>query len=182
MPTIKFVRVERDCDANRNARAAAEQVGTSPRLIYDFDVMIDGEKRATMRRVVYGKGYELQDADGRPLAPTQRNRVGREVDSKAEFLTIVTQLLDAGEIPTLTQLAEKREAEARERAEAIQAKKDSQRRAAIQHHAEAMYDALKTILTDDPVASARDVLKAVEADVKEWTAAVDADPGAFGIY
>jgi hypothetical protein len=110
MPTIKFVRVERDCPANKDRRADGFNTG----IIYDFDVMIDGEKRAEMQRQYTGKGYNVQDADGRPVdPPLPHYRTGREVGSKAEFLTIVSELLEAGKIPTIARMAELRaEAEA----------------------------------------------------------------------
>lgn len=187
MPTIKFVRVERDCGANKTRRAGGFNTG----IIYDFDVMIDGEKRAAMSRTYTGKGYTVQDADGRPVdPPLSHYATGRRVDSKSEFLSIVSELLDSGKIPTLAQLQEKRAADAKAKADAIIAKKAERRSAAITLYGIALYDALKLALPyaaqHNPAGSVtkriEDVLKAVDGQVAEWTAAVDAEPGRFGIY
>jgi len=182
MPTIKFVRVERDCPRNKSLRAAGDNVG----IIYDFDVLIDGEKRAQMRRDIHGRGYQVYDADGRPVGKGRYD--GADVGSKAEFLNVASALLDAGLIPTLAQMAEKRAAEARAKAEAVAAKKEEQRQHAIRHHATALYDALKEIRdmayasTTDRVQIAARMLKVVDGDAAAWMAAVDADPGRFNIY
>lgn len=188
MATIKFVRVERDCDANKSARKDAAQDGTTPRLIYDFDVMIDGEKRAAMDRDAFGKGYYVQDADGRPVdPPLPHYRTGRKVDSKAEFLTIVSELLDAGKIPTLAEMAAKRDAEAQAKREKIAAQKEKMRIAAINTHAAEAYEALKSMIAaaayqNPATLAAKKLVATIDATAAEWAAQVDAEPGRFGVY
>jgi hypothetical protein len=184
MPTIKFVRVERDCPHNKDLRAGGDVRG----IIYDFEVQIDGETRAKMERCYTGKGYYVQDTDGRPVAPdVPHRRVGRKVDSKADFLNVVGELLDAGLIPTLAQLAAKRDAEALQRAAKITEAKARQVQHAISEHSEALYSALKGMVAASVYATpaklvAQKLIDGIDAKGAEWAAAVDAEPGRFNIY
>lgn len=167
MSTIKFVRVERDCPHNKNLRRDGEARG----LIYDFDVMIDGEKRAEMHRAFTGKGYTVQDADGRPVdPPVSYYQTGRQVGSKSEFLTIVTELLDAGKIPTLSDMAAKREAEAEKRAARRRERLDQSRLSIISANGLALYNALAAFRNHP---DARDVLAGVDREVADAIACID---------
>lgn len=109
---ITFERFERDCGFNQNER----QRSNNPRLLYDFKVVIDGEWRAILKRGI-GRGYEIYDADHRPIHGRNRSthyakHLGEEVEKQADFFQFVSDLLVMGRIPTLAEMAEKREQEA----------------------------------------------------------------------
>lgn len=124
--TFRFERVERDCPANQNRRAN----GDTLHIIYDFEVWIDGEHRATFKKADTGKGYELHDADGRPLlGQTWRKHIGKtHVDKKAEFEATIQDKLAL--IPTLADMARMRDEEGADKArqEAAEREERLQRR------------------------------------------------------
>jgi len=106
-----FKRVIRDCPAN---------VGeTNPRnLINDFDVIVDGERRAVWMRNYRGKGYELFDVNHEPvlvraLTPADGSWVDRTLFAKADkqddFAAITEGLLLSGRIPTADEASKHRE-------------------------------------------------------------------------
>lgn len=126
---ITFERFARECGANDTARAKGWT------LIYDFKVMIDGEHRATLSKNTCGRGYEIYDADHRPIHGQSRSRhfakhLGEEVAKQADFFQFVSDLLASGRIPTLSQMADLRAQEAQKAAEI-----DRQARQEIRHEA-----------------------------------------------
>lgn len=109
MPSIRFERYERDCGANETAKK------TGSALIYDFRVMIDNQFRAIMSREYTGKGYRIFDADHRAIhkvgdtyLPKHRGSV---VEKQDYFEQVVSECLEAGLIPTLLEMSQKRIAE-----------------------------------------------------------------------
>jgi hypothetical protein len=54
---ISFVKVVRNCQVNKAG-------GENAKLIYDFDVLLDGVKIARWVKDVYKRGYTLADLDG----------------------------------------------------------------------------------------------------------------------
>jgi hypothetical protein len=138
-PTIKFERVVRDCPANDHQ--------TDPRKrINDFNVLIDGEHRAIFKRVYLGKGYELHDADARPLCGYEwRKHIGFAVDKQAHFEATIQDKLAS--IPTLAQMAALRAAEAAEKARQEAAEAEDRRVRRIQAAGVELYEALKACVT-----------------------------------
>jgi hypothetical protein len=110
---IEFLKVVRDCDQNKSILEVAALTGKTPRsLIYDFDVIIDGEHRATWRRHAAGRGYYLAPPGGFALQwppdPGKRHRrAGRMIRVVGQDLIDPTtrQALDAGLIPPRAQYA-----------------------------------------------------------------------------
>lgn len=96
---ITFERIVRDCPAN-------DQQIDARKMIFDFDVMIDGERRAVWHREYRGRGYELRDLNQEAIFPdaeaTGSYRASRSVkaDKKDDFFGIIETLLAAGRIPT----------------------------------------------------------------------------------
>jgi hypothetical protein len=110
---IGFLKVVRDCDQNKSILEGATLTGKTPRnLIYDFDVIIDGEHRATWRRHAAGRGYYLAPLEGfalewPPDPSKQRRRAGRMIRVVGQDLIDLTtrKALDAGLIPPRAQNA-----------------------------------------------------------------------------
>lgn len=129
MPTITFVRVERDCPANKNRRDP--HTNRTRQAIYDYNVMIDGEHRVTWCRNVGATGYELRVADNDAYIMIDNGQAGWGKDSvraesKHEFEGVISGLLPAERIPTLAQIAAAR----RERA----AVAERERKAGVEAH------------------------------------------------
>lgn len=144
MPTITFTRIERDCPANKNGRNPP--TGRNRQLIYDYNVLIGGEHRLTMQRIYTGKGYEISDADGRPIGASEwRKNIGQKVDTQGDFEEAVTTLLKKGLIPTLAEMADKRVAEQAERERKAAEEVEAQRVQRIQRAGVNLYVALKYI-------------------------------------
>jgi hypothetical protein len=146
---ISFTRVERVCKHNEEQRAKGGKD-----IYYDFNVMIDGEHRATMSRHGYKRGYMLKDAGmaniRKPLA--ERHYSGAcdffEADSQKEFHDLVTKVLTLGLLPTLQQVAD-RKAEAEAKAAANEARKAEEHRIwLIKEAGVEMLAALKAMRTE----------------------------------
>jgi hypothetical protein len=117
MTNIKFIRIIRKCGHNEHLIRAGETAG----LIYDFEVEIAGERRALFSRRSFSTGYELYDADHRPIVTggrTHAKHLGDECPNKASFEPMIAEYLAAGHIPTIAQMAAKRAAEAADQAAA----------------------------------------------------------------
>jgi len=107
------MKVARDCDHNKSLFEAAAVSGKSPRnLLYDINVIINGEHRATWRRHAIGRGYYLAALEGRalqwPAEPGKRNRhADRIIRVAGQSLIDQTtrKALDAGVIPERAQSA-----------------------------------------------------------------------------
>ena len=103
---IEFVRVERNTTWNQNLRKEGKTRG----IIYDFDVLIGGERRAIWKRISFGNYYELFDGDHRRLMT--RGEPGRvwsirqiEVRSQERFAAVIESALMDDLIPTLAEMA-----------------------------------------------------------------------------
>lgn len=106
---LDFQRVVRDCQAN-------DRTIDSRSLIYDFDVIVDGERRAVWSRD-YGKGYSLRDANDEAV----HIRAAREDDynpdhslraraeKKADFAAITEGLLASGRIPSIADCEQRKQ-------------------------------------------------------------------------
>lgn len=106
--TIEFVRIERDCISNKKRH---EEGGAAARgIIYDFDVIIDGEHRATWQRETVGVGYRLLDANGENIPDPERTTKFRvnyaaEIRKQADMDATAGRLYRASLIPTTMELA-----------------------------------------------------------------------------
>lgn len=112
--TIRFERVERDCQYNEKIKADYAGQSRRPHLLCDFKVMVQDEHRATFRKLGSRSGYQLYDADGRPirwLAYTP-NRAGHEVRAQSDFLSTIQVAMQKGLLPTVPEMARKRAEEA----------------------------------------------------------------------
>lgn len=114
MTTIRFERVLRDCLHNTS--------GGRP-SIYDFNVMIDGEHRATFRKWHTGVGHDLRTVDDGELIDGYRYGLF----FKGDFPDVAAKNLQDGKIPTMAQYAERAE---KRRVKAMQ--EDAERAAACQ--------------------------------------------------
>ena len=112
---LQFVKVERDCPANtktRKDRAGDHLIARH--LIWDFNVIIDGEHRATwksQRWAARDDKYELCDIDGRNIrvqvgSSSQHDQRSIRCGSQAVFEDKVRQHIDL--IPTREQLEAQR--------------------------------------------------------------------------
>ncbi len=145
MTKIEFNRIERDSDWNKKLRAEGDTRG----IIYDWNVLIDGEHRVTFARNIYHSGYELHAATHRAYYEAIKEKDGYsssvEVKSKAKFEETISRLLEAGRIPTLQQITDKRRAtvlkQIKKRADAREARRVRQ----IEDAGVPMYEALKPI-------------------------------------
>lgn len=147
MAKIKFERVERVCGWNQEQRAkqAAGTLEGRIDLLYDFNVIIDGEHRAIWsRRAAMMRGYTLQDANHAPI--DGYGYQGRKVESQDRFEPVISELLDADKIPTMAELAMlKIIAEAEEEAKTFDAHASAVRYAK-EKAAPAMFKALADLL------------------------------------
>jgi hypothetical protein len=182
-PDIKFVRVERDCRHNKGLRTARSNRG----IIYDYDVIIHGEHRARMRSS-FERGYHVQDADDRAIdPPMMRHSTGRAVNSKSEFLTVISELLAAGKIPTMEEMAAMREKEAQVKHNRIASEKERLRLGVLACNACGMFDTIKSMIAasvhqNPAMLAAQKLLAEIDAKITKQVAEVDADPGRFHIY
>lgn len=108
IPAVTFKRVERVCAANQSRRES----GDTSDITYDYEVIIDGEHRASLRREIFGRGYRLYDADGRPIPEPGHHakHLGMDVEQKSHFLSVIREQLHR--IPSVWGMAEMRSAEA----------------------------------------------------------------------
>lgn len=139
---VEFVRVERDCPRNSETRAA----GATRGIIYDYNVLIGGEHRATMcSEASLGRGYRLYDADHRPIVAPNRTwatHLGETVEKKADFEPIVSEYLAVGRIPTLAQMADLRQKEQETALAERRERLDKAREFRINSHGIELYNAL----------------------------------------
>lgn len=178
---IVFERFDRDCGHNETVRAK----GGNPRdLIRDFRVIINGEHRATLRRSVLRRGYEIFDADDRAIHAKDDywlpKHIGQHCEKQDDFLQFVSDLLSAGRIPTIEKMAELREAEARAAAEQQAAEAEAARIARIRDAAPELLQALNGLClaadallavncatnrenTEDAIEKARDIISRIDS-------------------
>lgn len=141
MPKIEFVKTLRDCPANERRKIDGQRG-----LIYDYNVLIDGEHRVTLARNTGALGYELRTADPDVwIAVGNSRHNGIKVENKEAFERTILMLLASRRIPTLAQIAaarKERELEA-ERQSAEQA--EERRNFLIKEAGVDLYKALKYI-------------------------------------
>ncbi len=104
-PVIKFKREIRECGHNKTIIDKGETTD----LIYDYQVLINGEYRGKFCPYHRQRKYDLRSADGyhsiKYRDPERSEPVGVTVTSKAEFVPMIEHLLSTGEMPTMEQLA-----------------------------------------------------------------------------
>ena len=176
-PTIRFERIVRDCQSNRDARVLQSDDGLRrhARLIYDFEIIVDGEKRGTFRRSSTSRDYFLRDGLGRSV----RRKVSYftqsiRAKSQAEFDFVARSNIDL--LPNahlIEQIKAKREASKRER----YAKEDAENRVAVyKEHATLLFRTMKRGVDGDPKAAneARDLIAMIEAQIADEKVKADA--------
>lgn len=102
LSSLDFRRVRRDCGHNTDPKTPAS------RIIYDFEVVLDGEVRAVWTRNYRSTGYELLDTNEEAVltrAPNQNEAYSQRhlyatADKKDDFVAITTELFLAQRIPT----------------------------------------------------------------------------------
>lgn len=135
--SIKFVRHIRECDYNKNLKD-----GEHP--IYDFDILIDGVRRATFKKNI-GRGYDLalQFPEWFEHVKTPKRDGSHlqrviEAPSKAKFLETVQDCLIKGLIPKPKEIerriAAKKETAAKIAAEAVAEQKAGSKRQWFEEH------------------------------------------------
>lgn len=143
MANLKFERELRDCPYNK----ALQEKGARQGFIYDFAVMIDGERRGSFhRRYSYRRGYLLLDAGDRPVKEQDHFYSGMQADARDQFRQIVARALLADRIPTLAQIKDRNAEEARKAAEVKAARIAAMQIAQIQSLGPRMLDVLKAFV------------------------------------
>ena len=102
MTKIDFVRHERDCPANRDEPEKAQREKRKPRFIIDWNVIIDGEHRATFKSHYHRRGYDLRDILGRDIRWWKATRY--TVPEKGDFIEIIENALELKTIPTVADI------------------------------------------------------------------------------
>jgi len=141
-PEIKFTRIIRACPRNE-AIAKGE---SSDKIIYDYEVRLDGEHRATFTRCVVGVGYMLADVDGNIVSRTSFGH-GR-CRTKDFFRSFIIARLDV--IPTAAEAAATRARKAAAEAAEKIAREERARVRQIQEAAPALFDAAERVLREFP--------------------------------
>lgn len=106
MNKIEFKRVVRECPHNEKVQSA-EKAG---RLLIDWDVHINGERRATWKASLVERRYVLTIQSGEFYQPiTKPSASGSyetavEVKTKSDFAPTIEKLLADGRIPTIEQI------------------------------------------------------------------------------
>lgn len=104
MTKTEFKKVARDSEGNARRKAKGEK------LVYDYDVIVDGERRACFRAErPFGVGYRLIDAIGRAVVEegrTYSTHLGVFVKARSNFATFIGDLLATGKLPTVHAMAE----------------------------------------------------------------------------
>jgi len=105
---VEFVREERDCPSNRDARASGG------RIYYDYAILINGERRGTFAVRSYQRGYFFEDLDdfGIGFTAASARGGGEIIRTKGEFESAVRRALELGVIPTVEAIEAKRKAQA----------------------------------------------------------------------
>ncbi|UPK31839.1 hypothetical protein IVB18_26285 [Bradyrhizobium sp. 186] len=174
MSAVKFVRVERDCPGNKNRRRDADANGTTTRLIIDYNVLVDGEHRATMMSEgSFGRGYRLHDADGRAICAPNRTwstHLGETVEKKADFERVAAEYLANGRIPTIAAMAEQRKQEQEAARAERRERLDRTRAHIVKSHGIELYNALATY-RDSP--EVKILLADIDRDVADALANID---------
>jgi hypothetical protein len=142
---IKFKKTERVCGRNEAIRA-----GESGKLIYDYQVLVNGEHRADWCPLIYNRGYELRIPDHQDAIQTKPGERYSSVKTAAQalFPTIIQNLLDQGLLPTLEQLKQAQKDRELKEADAIAKEKERVRIAIIKEAGPQLLEALTALLQD----------------------------------
>lgn len=149
--TLKFVRVERESGYNEQLRRQGAVTGYT----YDYMVEINGECRAILSKNSFSTGYHVYDADHEPIVGLSltsgrtKRMAGRDVEyvaKKADFEFAIERLFTEGVIPTLGELAVRREERAAGEREALKQEAEAKRLNAIQAAGLDLYEALKAAM------------------------------------
>ena len=174
-PLFTFARLVRDCPHND-----AEPT----RLIYDFEVMADGERVAVWHRNAASKGYSLHSLEGLPVRDPARDyrakHYGADAETQTQFAARCAELFEQG-APLNRERAEARRVEyERMRACFILNKKTASNASHVQAIAAELYAMLKDCgeaMPDSPLASrVRQFIAAQESAMLDKRVAID---GAF---
>lgn len=170
MPSIQIEKITRDCPYNHEIMGKR-----GARLIYDFDVIVDGERRAQIRSGGRtNREYRLSDAAGRAVHWKEgyHDWRGSVVTNKMDIpsmLAVMEHVIDAGKLPTTADIdayrAERSALKAQEAAENA----ERWRVERIQRAGLALYDALKAIVnsTDYGADDDRPLMRAARAALAE---------------
>lgn len=167
-PKFTFERVVRDCPHNDSCTDARQ-------IIYDFDVIIAGERRAVLRRNVHGRGYDVVDAEleaiyVRPVPPnTNAYYHQAKVEKQADFVSAIDGLLLSNRIPTVEDTKARLIGWGRALLETRDAKFQENLTHAVKEHARSFYD-LAMLVADgvDCRRGANTLLDKVQARHKEF--------------
>src|SRR6185312_8244042 len=144
---LQFIRIERDCTANIQARAS----GKTSRLIYDFDILANGVKLGSLRRNDIYRRFDLKDKTGEYVRsrPDQSTRslphiiTAPKIDA---FPEITKSAIDSALFPTDQQIAEREIAKAERKRRAEEFARQERRDRLLSAAAPAMYEALTKII------------------------------------
>lgn len=145
--TVSFPRIERDCPHNTMARAGQKD----RQIIYDFNVVVDGELRAFWFKEHGSRKYRLLTP--RPEAiPIQKvpgdHHTTVEVETQADFHKTINSMLDEGELPTLADLENAKRIRAETKANQEQLQRDQDRLERIEKAGPDLLNALNLLLAD----------------------------------
>lgn len=108
---IEYVRIKRECPHNEEIEAKNKK----GLLLYDFNVMINGEHRATLSKKSGSRGYYIQDVVSKGIKEEVWHPwYGTEIESQHLFTPTIERLLVKDLIPTRKQITERENARQRE--------------------------------------------------------------------
>ena len=126
-PEIKFTKVLRDCGHNADIQSGAQK----GRLLYDYDVTIDGELRASFWADYFQRKYTLHSAGPMPEVLKDSgagwNRQALTARKKDEFEPLIRGWLEKGLIPTISELADRKAAKEADAEKVAQKQRDYER-------------------------------------------------------
>lgn len=139
---ITFPRIERLCPFNNDPKNAKSK-------IYDFDVVIDGQRRAVWRKTCVGRGYYLTYADdwspvtSSELSPNRKHSWLRNVDATAQgdFLRLTEKFLHL--IPDESGYAARKAQRDEEERKEVKCLAESARTARLHEKSEELFTILK---------------------------------------
>jgi len=154
-PNISFTAILRDCPHNKTAEGGNR--------IFDFEVFIDGEKRAELHRWSQRRrGYVLQSLNGEMLKDGTFLRL--ESASQSKFREDIMAWLRAGYIPTVAESKRRaKEIEDEKQAE-IQRAIEAERKARVAAVADELFDFVKTYLDETDCGNALIIGRGIGAE------------------
>jgi hypothetical protein len=144
-PNVELRKMERQCPHNTEVN----QGKRNEKLIYDFEVLIDGDHRATWCHDWGHRSYKLMTPDHKDrITENDEYRSWVEAKDQGELLKLVHVCLQNGRIPTLAQYAQaKRDAEKAE-ADKKAAELEEKRRQQVCDAGPELLSALQQLLAD----------------------------------